>query len=159
MSNFIGSKLSYEHRKALADFNFKIGAVLKFFDKVAEKEKILILTGIKYDKITVAFVRINTGINEKFFPTAALKNEHLALLKDEEKRPFLKHDFFVDCSTFVIQKSDTIYNILITDPSIHLGQLCENDLLDIKEKISTSRMLSPSQKKEFGLFFNPKNRL
>ena len=157
MNNSIGSKLPYEHRKNLADINFKIGSVFKFFDKIAEKEKMLILVGIKYDKIVIVFVRINTEINLNFFPSSALKNEHLKLLEDDEKRPFLKHTSFVDCSTFVTQKSDTVYNMLIDEPSIHLGHLCNEDLLDIKEKISKSRLLSSSQKKEFGLFFSPKN--
>ena len=129
MNNSMGSKLPYEQRKNLADINFKIGSVFKFFDKVADKEKILILVGIKYDKITIAFVRINSEINSNFFPTAQLKNEHLELLLDDEKRPFLKHTSFVDCSIFVIQKSHTVYNMLIDEPSIHLGHLCNEDLL------------------------------
>ncbi len=77
MNNPIACKLPYEHSKSLADINFKIGSVFKFFDKVANKDKILILNGINYDRITIAFVRINSQINSNFFPTAELKNEHL----------------------------------------------------------------------------------
>lgn len=156
MNNSIGSKLPYEHRKNLADVNFKIGSVFKFFDKIANKEKMLILVGIRFDKVTIVFVRINTEINSNIFPTVELKNEHLELLHDDEKRPFLRHTSFVDCSTFVIQKYEIVYSMLIDKPSIHLGHLCKEDLFDINEKISKSRLLSSSQKKEFGLFFNPK---
>ncbi len=101
MNNSIASKLSYEQRKNLADINFKIGSVFKFFDKAAKKEKMLILVAINFDKITIAFVRINSQINSNFFPTAELRNEHLELLQNNEKRPFLRHTSYVDCSNLV----------------------------------------------------------
>ncbi|AHF17560.1 hypothetical protein [Niabella soli] len=155
MKNTIGDALPYPQRKILADLNFKVGSIFKFYDAVAKKEKRLILIGIRYDKIIVAFLRINTKINTTIFPSEELRNEHLELEFDRELRPFLTHTSYVNCSIFLEQHAKAIYNLLIDKPSIHIGTLCEADLLKIKHKISTSKLLSPSQKKNFGLFYTP----
>lgn len=156
MSNSLGDSFPYEHRKELADKNFIVGSVFKVYDKIAQKEKRLILIGFRYDKVILAFLRINSEINKNIFPTEELKNEHLELEFDEELRPFLDKTSFVDCSTFWEQNAESVYNRLLDTPSIHLGVLCDDDLLRIKHKVSISNLLSPSQKKHFGLFFSPK---
>jgi|GEM_PF-3131273 len=158
MSKAIGDALPYEQRKTLADLNFRAGSVFKFYDPIAKKEKRLILIGIRYDRIMVAFLRINTEINAHLFPTEALKNEHLILEYDEALRPFLTHTSYVNCSIFLEQKADILYNMLIEKPGIHIGVLDNNDLTNIKHKVATSRLLSSSQKKNFGLFFSPSKK-
>jgi hypothetical protein len=155
MASTFGDAFSLQQRQQLAQANFKVGAVLKIFDNIAQKEKRIILIGFRYDKIIVAFLRINTEINASFFPTAALRNEHLELEKNEAQRPYLDHTSFVDCSVFVELKVEEIFNKLVDTPSIHIGEVSEDDLKSIKQKVAASRLLSKTQKKNFGVFFPP----
>ena len=147
----IGAILPFELREQLAKQNFKIGSVFRFHCNKANKEKRLILVGVKYDKILVAFVHINTELNNNVFNTPALKLENIPIFKDEN-RNYIDHDSFINCSDLVVRDKDEIYNLLLHNPSIHLGNLSENDNKIVRTAICNSKVLRRDRKKDFGLF-------
>lgn len=150
-SGKLGAQFPYEHRKRLADENFKAGSVLKFFCLKANKEKYFVFAGNKYDKTTICLIHINSEINPHLFPTPALRNEHILLPKSEIE--FLDHDSYANCSEFIIRTTDEIYNLLLEDPGKHIADLPDEYFQMIKEKICRSKILRPDYKKEYGLFF------
>jgi hypothetical protein len=150
--NSIGKILTEEQRKELADLNLKPGAILKFECLVAKKEKRLIYAGTKYDGLWVGLVHINSEINERIYHSPKLREEHYKILHADYQS--LKWDSFVNCSQLIIRPKQEIYNILVSDPGCHLEHLMQEHFNEIKIKLCKSRVLSPGQKKEYGLFHN-----
>lgn len=142
--------LSSEEINALAKDKFVIGSVFKLHCYIANKEKLMIIAGFKYDKSEVAFVHINTEINPNIFRTTKIKDEHLVFDKTEE-RDFLSHNSFIDCTSLVIRKSEDIYNSIVADLKVHLGNLTEDDLKIVRAKISNSPVIRRDYKKHFGV--------
>lgn len=147
-----GNLLPEEQRKELADLNFKPGAVLKFFCRVAGKEKRFVFVGSKYDGASIGLVHINSEVNQKVFTTSKLKDEHYKILQDDYQT--LEWDSFVNCSQLIIRPKEEIYNLIVNNPACHLEHLSDEHFNDIKVKLCKSRVLSPGQKKEYGLFHN-----
>ena len=148
----LGVLLPIKDRIDLAKSHLQPGSVFKFYCYNAKKEKIFILAGFKYDQTKIGFVHINTEINPNIFRTPALKNEHLPFELNLE-RPFLTHDSFVNCSDLIIRDKEDILKLLINDPAIHLGNLCESDMKEVHNKICSSKVLRRDYKKEFGISF------
>lgn len=151
-SNSIGKIFSEEQRKELANLNLKPGAILKFHCLVAKKEKRFVFAGPKYDGLLIGLVHINSEINEKIFHSPKLKEEHYKVLQADYTS--LEWDSFVNCSQLIIRPKQEIYALLVNDPGCHLEHLTEEHFNEIKIKLCKSRVLSPSQKKEYGLFHN-----
>ena len=147
----LGDVFPNDIKTALAKENFRIGSVLKFFCSVAQKEKRFVYMGDKFDGQTIALVHINSEINENCFPTPELKSEHI-LLEKNATRPFLDRNSYVNCTQLILRTKEDIYNLIVKTPTVHLGQLTEDDYKEIKSKIRASRILKPAHKKEFGLF-------
>ncbi|UPK71169.1 hypothetical protein [Chitinophaga filiformis] len=148
----IGKIFTEEQRKELADLNLKPGAILKFDCLIAKKEKRFVFAGIKYDGLSIGLVHINSEINERIFHSPKLKDEHYKILCADYTS--LEWDSFVNCSQLIIRPKQDIYNILLKDPGCHLEHLSQEHFDEIKIKLCKSRVLSPSQKKEYGLFHN-----
>lgn len=148
----LGNLLPENQRRELADLNFKPGAVLKFFCHVAGKEKRFVLVASKYDGISIGLVHINSEVNEKVYHSPKLKDEHYKILQTDYST--LEWDSHVNCSLLIIRPKEEIYNLLVNDPSCHLEHLTEDHFNDVKIKLCKSRVLSPSLKKEYGLFHN-----
>lgn len=149
--NSLGDVFPEEWKKKLAEENFKIGAVFKFYCEIAAKEKRMILAGFKYNKTSVALVHINSEINEKFFPTPQLKQEH-CLLEYSDNKSYLDKDSYVNCSQLIIKDSKEIFEMLCNQPSIHLGQMLEVDFKMVRDKIVDSKVIRKDSKKDYGLF-------
>ena len=147
-----GELLPLEIRVQLANENLKIGSVLKFHCNKAKKEKRLILVGYKYDKVLIAFVHINTELNINIFNTSLLQLEHIPIFKDETKT-YIDHNSFINCSDLIVRDKNEIHTMLVSNPNIHLGELTEDDLKNVKSTIAKSKVVRMDRKKEFGLFY------
>lgn len=150
--NSFGNLLTEDQRRELADFNFKPGAILKFYCFVAGKEKRFVFVGQKYDGVSIGLVHINSEINQKVYHSPKLKDEHYKILQADY--PTLDWDSFVNCSQLIIRPKEEIYKLLVKEPTYHLEHLTDNHFNEIKVKLCKSRVLSPGQKKEYGLFHN-----
>jgi hypothetical protein len=146
----LGDFFSDALKEQLADDNFKIGAVLKYPVSFTNppKSKRLIIIGFDRHKVVMAVVLVNSEINPQVFPTPQLKNLHLEL--DTNNRHFLEHTSYVDCSKIWTQDALTIKNLIATDPSIHIGELSNADLVDVLDKIRNAPNITPKEKKRFG---------
>jgi hypothetical protein len=139
-----------EYKKKFASDNFKLGAVIKCYCPIADKEKRMILMGHKFDKKSIALVHINSEVNEIFFPTEYLKSLHLPLKC--AGREYLTHDSFVHCGQLILRKYAEVYKLFESTPAILLGHVSEADYKDIRNIIKGAKTISPADKKEFGLF-------
>lgn len=152
MNNGMGKLLSEEQRTELAILNLKPGAILKFYCQVAKKEKRFVFVAPRYGGIALGLIHINSEINTKVFFSPKLRDEHYKILQVDY--PTLTWDSFINCSQLIIRPKEEIYNFLVNDPACHLEHLSEEHFDEVKIKLCKSKVLSPSQKKEYGLFYN-----
>ncbi len=140
-------------KKQFAEENLKIGAVLKYHVTftIPPKTKRIIIVGIDNQRVALASVLINTEINPNRFPTTELKNLHLEL--KSEDRIYLDHTSFVDCSQIFEQDIADLKKMLIEDSSVHLGELSEEDIDTVVNKIKNAKTIPIKTKKKFGLFY------
>lgn len=152
MSPPLGDAFSIEHKNQFIENNLKIGSVLKFYCKRANKEKRFIVIAEKYDKETLGLVYINTDINQHFFPTPELQALHLPLEFTEE-REYITHDCFAACNDFFPYTYEYIAGLMHLSIDTYLGELSENDLNRILVLVKSAKTIKPAKKKEFGLYF------
>jgi len=150
-TNSIGDLFPQSWKKDLAKANFKIGAVLKLYCHIAQKEKRFILAGIKYNKQEVALVHINSEINNNVFPSQKLKDEHL-LLTNTEDRTYIDKNCYANCSQLIPRNYEELYKLLENNPSIHLGEMSDTDFKLVRDKIVASKIIRRDLKKDFALF-------
>ena len=152
MSIALGDFFPDDKRNEFAESKLKIGSVIKadVKDTTPPKTKRFIIVGIDNANILLATVYINSEINPNIFNTRYLKDLQYNLEKKD--REYLDHDSYVDCSNLKIKKVDEIIRILKNSPLAYLGELNDEDLNMVKEKIKNSRTISIKEKKDFNLF-------
>jgi hypothetical protein len=148
--NNLGQYFPANIRNESAKRNLIVGSVYKFYCTVAQKEKRMILVGIRYDQKEVAFVHINSEINVNFFRTPQLANENVKF-ELSEHRPYITKECFICCAQLIIKGYDEMVNLLTTRPDIHIGNMTSNDYSLVKAHIKNSKVIPRNLKKEFGL--------
>lgn len=146
----LGDFLPEKTKEILADSNFKVGSVLRYFVPFTNppKEKRLIIVGFDKDTVLFASVLINTEVNANLFRTDEIRDLHLGL--DTNGRDYISHPCYVDCSKVFEQDIELIKRKLVETPDIHKGHLSEQDLTDVKEKIKAAKTIPPKMKKKYG---------
>jgi hypothetical protein len=147
----IGDFFSAEFRKNQAEINLKVGAVLRYENQksIPPKIKIVIVVGFDLDNVLLAFVFVNSEINPNLFYSSRLKDLHLLL--EAEKRSYLSHNSFVDCSQIKEEEIEFVKTRMIENTSTHIGNLNEIDLEYVLNTLKSSFTISPKQKSKFGL--------
>ncbi|WP_442588894.1 hypothetical protein ACSBL2_22940 [Pedobacter sp. AW31-3R] len=143
-----------EHlRQEFAQRNLKIGSVIRVYvqDTIPPKEKRFILVGQSYDKLIFATIFINSEINPNIFPQQELRDLNIELTTKD--RAYLDHDSYADCSNIKKRNASWLLDIISIDPARVIGEVSEDDLKTIREKIKSARTISPALKKTFGLYF------
>jgi hypothetical protein len=147
----LGDLFPDELKGQFADDNFKIGAVLKYHigSTIPPKYKRLIIIGFDAHNMFMASVFINSQINPNIFRSPQARQQHLEL--DVNNRTYLDKISYVDCSQIKIEDTTAIKDLLVTNPSIHIGELSNSDLTDVLDKIKNSPTITPKEKRRFGL--------
>lgn len=140
-------------RERFASDNLVPGAVIQVFaiDTTPAKEKRLIVVGEAFDHISFACIYINSELNLNVFPTQELHDLNPKFIADE--RDYLEHDSHVDCTSLHTYKKSDLLLILKNDPTRLLGNLSDDDFIQVKKLISSARTIKASLKKTYGLFF------
>ena len=137
-------------REQLANENLQLGAILRYFDNNTTPPKIKrkVVVGFDTNQVLFAYVRINTEINPRLFPTPRSRNLHLEL--KAMGRAYIEHDSFVNCSEIEEEDMQTVLEMMKNDTSIHIGHLDQTDITDVLDKLRTAYTIEPRIKRKFG---------
>lgn len=149
----LADAFSNADRERFASDNLVPGAVILVFatDTTPHKEKRLIVVGEAFDHITFACIYINSELNLNVFPTQELHDLNPRFTAEE--RDYLDHDSHGDCTRLHSYNKADLLLILRNDPSRLLGNLSDDDFIQVKKLISSARTINASLKKTYGLFF------
>ncbi|MEY4203785.1 MAG: hypothetical protein RL013_1488 [Bacteroidota bacterium] len=141
-----------ETKEQLANENFQVGSVLKYYVDFTTPPKVkrLIIIGFDTEKVIFASVLINSEINPNVFQSKDLQDLHISL--NSTGRDYLSHSSFVDCSNLIEQDIASIKKRLSEFPDMHIGSLSEEDLNKVKSKIKDAKTISLATKKKYNLF-------
>jgi hypothetical protein len=78
-----------------------------------------------------------------------MKSLHLKMDSTDD-RPYLDHTSYIDCSNIFEQDIATAIELMADAPTTHLGDLSEQDLQDVTEKIKNAKTIAPKLKKKYG---------
>lgn len=150
----LGDLFPEELKKNNSKKELKIGTVLRLHVKDTDPPKIkrFIIIGFTEDKVTLATVYINTEINTNV--NWSIEQQDLQLSLSSENREYLEHDSFVDCSKFFLKGVQEITDIVKSRPEVIIGELNQDDLKIVIEKIKNATTIKGKVKKKYGLFDN-----
>ena len=148
----LGYFFPQEIKDDFAKRNIEIGKTLliEIPDFNIPYKKYLIIVGI--NKLRLAGVIINTGVNLNFARNEALRKLHLLIKSNEH--PFLKYDSYVDCSKLHKRLISEICDAIKKKPSIVIGNVSEDFLREVTSTILDAKTISMKDKKDFGFLPN-----
>ena len=122
--------------------------LVKIDDIDVKYPKYIIIVSKSEEEILLAYVIINTEINEKVFPTEYLKSPHVLI--DRNNHQFLDYDSYVNCSEIRVFKTDEIVSFLISNPERALGNVNDDVMKLIHLTITNARTIPRLLKVKFG---------
>lgn len=135
-------------KEDFAKRNINLGKtlLLKIEDFNINYKKYFIIAG-KNDT-TIAGVIINTEINKNFAWNETLQKLHIKIKQEEHQ--FLKYDSYIDCSKLQKKEINSIFQSIIKNPNIVVGNVTDDLLKQIKETIKNAPTISKKEKINFG---------
>ena len=94
-------------------------------------------------------VIINSDINENVNRSDYLKSQHVLI--DCKRHTFLDYDSYVDCTQIHNHNLDEIIACIAENPNFLKGNVAEDVLKKIYDKILASRLISPKDKKKYSI--------
>lgn len=138
-------------KENFASRNIDIGKAL--FIEIPEFQisykKYWIIVAINNSRKYIAGVIINTEINTNVARNEYLRSQHILIKRSDHS--FLDYDSYVDCSKLQKRPFQEVYNAIVENPNIVVGNVTDEMLRQINLKITCSKTISPKEKKEFGL--------
>jgi hypothetical protein len=152
MSPPIGDSFPKEFKDEFSSSVLKAGSVIRCLvgDIKNPKIKRFIVVGVSFDKVALGAVYINTEVNQNVFYSAELQELHVPLVANQ--RDYLDHDSHVDCSRIYEKSFQEIKDIVTNDPSSYIGELNDEDFKIVRDKLKSSKTITPATKKKFGTF-------
>lgn len=131
--------------------NLQVGKVLKCFVDFTTppKEKRFIILGINEAQELLGVVLINSDINFKVMNTPALESLQYEL--KSINNVFLEHDSFVDCAQIQKISQEKVKEAIQNDMQNILGEVKQQDLINIITLVQNAETISPKMLKIFGL--------
>ena len=84
-------------------------------------DKFIIIVSESEEEVSLAFVVINSRINENVFPTPYLQSLHVKIKSGDH--PFLDHDSFINCSELRTFTKQEVVAFLIEHPERAVGNI------------------------------------
>ena len=146
----LGNLFPDDLKKQFALRNIDIGKaiLIEIEDFEVNYPKYVIIISKNDTEHLLAYVTINTGINESVFPTPYLKSLHVVI--DKANHPFLEYDSYVNCSEIRSFKKQEVIDFLISNPHRAVGGVSDDVLKKIHALLSTAATIPPYIKNKFG---------
>lgn len=146
----LGDLFPEEFKENFAKRSIDIGqALLIQIDELNVKyPKYVILVSKDSSETIVAYVIINTRINETVFPSEYLKSLHITI--DKKSHPFLEYDSYVNCSSLKSFNIDEVIDFLKENPERAVGNVSEEVLRNIHITITGAKTIDKKTKEFFG---------
>ncbi len=146
----LGDLLPDEHKNSFASRNIDIGKaiLIKIQELNVNYPKYIIIVSSNDLEKLLAYVIINTEINNNVFPNSYLKSLHVKI--DQQNHPFLAYDSFVNCSEIKCFNTQEVIEFLKNRPERVVGNISEEVLKAIQNKISGARTIPLYLKEKFG---------
>jgi len=124
-------------------FDESDGIVLK--DGYSERVKYFVVLGISMNDSVIGAFFINSIVNKNVISTHELLSSQFPL-KQEDYSQLLDHDSTLDCSDLI-----EVSKIKILSRGAEIGKLTNEDLDMVIDHVEKSELISPKQKKRFGI--------
>ena len=146
----LGDSFPNDLKKKFAERNIDIGNALliKLTDLQINYDKYIIIVGVNGQEMAVAYVIINTEINQNVAPTDYLQSLHLKI--EASKHSFLEYDSFVNCSDLKEFSKEELLEFIIANPERVVGSIDTVLLTDIYLAIKNATTILPILKKKYG---------
>ena len=146
----LGNLFPDDLRRNFAERNIHIGKaiLIEIEDFELNYPKYILIVSKNEEEHILAYVTINTEINENKFPTPYLKSLHVII--DKENHSFLEYDSYVNCSEIRVFNRQNVIDFLINNPHRAVGNVSEAVLRKIHLLLSTSKTIEPYLKRKFG---------
>ncbi|MDB5256810.1 MAG: hypothetical protein JWM14_1505 [Chitinophagaceae bacterium] len=145
MSPTLGDFFDPAQKAAFIAKKIKAGAVVKIFSLSAKKEKRVIILGVYNTQI--AYIFINTEINQYIYTTPEHKEEHHFL--ECKGREYLTADCYVACCYVHTSHIDVFKDAMEQTLENDLGAVNRIDFNAIKARMCKSKMLKPYIKNRY----------
>ena len=148
----LGDSFPNKFKSDFSNRNLAVGKVLKLKVKDTNPPKIkrFVIVGFSEDKFTLALVYINSEINTNI--NWSLEQQELQLELNADEREYLDKTSYIDCSQFIIKDCEEIKSIIKSRPDSVLGEVGENDMKLILDKLIEARTIKGKIKKRYGLY-------
>ncbi len=80
-----------------------------------------------------------------------MKDLHIPF-DNKGREAYLEDKCHLDCSDLIEKPNEWIKKIIIDDPGTVLGEMSNQDLASVKQKIKLAKSITVKQKKRFNLF-------
>ncbi|MBS9767987.1 MAG: hypothetical protein KGV44_10680 [Flavobacteriaceae bacterium] len=146
----LGDLFPNELKQEFAKRNIDLGSaiLIKIPDFTVSYDKYIIVVAKDNSETDLAYVVINSVINDNVAYNDYLKSLHIKI--DKEYHSFLERDSYVDCSKlreFQIQK---VIDFLTQNPERAVGNVIEETLKQIHITITNAKTIAPFVKRKFG---------
>ncbi len=131
--------------------NLQVGKVLKCFVEFTTppKEKRFVILGVNEEKELLGVVLINSEINFNVMHTPILEGLQYEL--KSKNNDFLEHDSFIDCSQLHKISHERLKEVLQNDMQNILGEIKQQDLINVITLVQNAPTILPKTLKMFGL--------
>jgi hypothetical protein len=146
----LGDFFPEELKQNFAERNVDIGQaiLIEIPDFNITHSKYVILVSKNEVKLLLAYVLINTEINDNVFPSEYLKSLHVKI--DKKRHTFLSYDSWVNCSEIKEIESLKVIKLLKDKPERVLGNVHIDILKKIHSTITIAKTINAATKKKFG---------
>ncbi len=137
-------------KKSFAENNIEIGKtfLIEIEEFQIEHSKFIIIVSENEENFILAFVVINSLINENVNYNTYLKNLHIEITP--EQYSFLNHKSFIDCSELLTIEKQKLIEKIITNPECIKGIISDETLRKVHQKITDNTIIPRKLKKKFG---------
>ncbi|ABQ06628.1 hypothetical protein [Flavobacterium johnsoniae] len=137
-------------KEDFAERNIDVGNALliKLENLQVNYDKYVILVGVNEVELAVAYVIINTDINQNVYPTAYLQSLHLTI--DVARHPFLEYDSHINCTELREFNKQELVDFIISNPERVVGSIDPVLLSDVKDAIKGATTITPILKRKYG---------
>jgi len=149
--SLLGDSFPPEYRINFCKRRLKKGAVLRTTVDFTNPPKIkrFLIVGLSKENESVGVIVFNSKINLNIHHAEALR--YLQLKFKPDGKEYLDHASFLDCSIIYELKADTLLKKMVDDIGAVLGEMAEDDLIIVFERLKNAKTIPAKIKRKYGI--------